>query len=228
MHKDDLVWYASYGSNLCCGRFMCYIQGGTPEGSTKEERGCANPIEPVRDHRIILPHELYFAGYAERWDGAPAYISLKPVGEITVLGAGAELPTLAQELTLGRMYLIRAEQFIEVVQQENADDIEFGLPDLAEAVERGGKRYPELRYGSILRLGVYADAPIFTFTSSHSMGDVPYAAPSDAYMRMLMSGLSEAYRMEPEAQANYFLHKKGIAGSLTFEHLVKLATGCQC
>lgn len=228
LHKDDLVWYASYGSNLCCGRFMCYIEGGTPEGSTKEERGCANPLEPVSDRRIIIPHELYFAGHAERWNGGPAFIALNPAGEISVLEKEAPLPALDQSHTLGRMYLIRADQFVEVVQQENADEIEFDLADLAEAAELGGKRYANLRYGSILRLGLYEDAPIFTFTSPLNMGDESYTAPSDAYMRMLMSGLSEAYQMGPQAQADYFLNKQGVQDNLSYEQLVQLAEGCQC
>ena len=31
-NKDDYVWYACYGSNLCHERFMCYITG---KGNTK-------------------------------------------------------------------------------------------------------------------------------------------------------------------------------------------------
>src|ERR1039457_5739089 len=34
--RRDLVWYASYGSNLAYQeRFLCYIKGGTPAGSRK-------------------------------------------------------------------------------------------------------------------------------------------------------------------------------------------------
>lgn len=31
---NNQIWYASYGSNVLIGRFMCYIGGGKPDIST--------------------------------------------------------------------------------------------------------------------------------------------------------------------------------------------------
>jgi len=42
-----LVWYASYGSNMCIDRFTCYLSGGAPSGARLAYPGC-------RDHRAPL------------------------------------------------------------------------------------------------------------------------------------------------------------------------------
>jgi hypothetical protein len=219
---DDYVWYASYGSNLCKDRFLCYIRGGTPHGSTQEERGCGDQRLPLEDYRIVIPHELYFAGHADRWNGGPAFISLTSSGSLRLLTSEVTVPTLQPHETLGRMYKVTAGQFIEVVQQENNEEIEFNLSELSEINQLGGKRYPELRYGSILKLGEYRDMPIFTFTSTLQMGDEPFTAPSDAYLRMLMSGIKEAYSFDAEHQSEYFVQKRGIHGRLSKEYLKDL------
>src|SRR6202011_4779241 len=54
------VWYASYGSNLKRKRFMCYIKGGTPEGSAKRNEGCRDKSEPTESRPISLNFTLYF------------------------------------------------------------------------------------------------------------------------------------------------------------------------
>jgi hypothetical protein len=53
------VWYASYGSNMCKERFMCYIRGGSVEGMVRPCEGCEDPTEPTDDTYIKINHELY-------------------------------------------------------------------------------------------------------------------------------------------------------------------------
>lgn len=105
--KKELVWYASYGSNLLRSRFMCYIRGGRPKSSSKGYRGCTDKSEPLKDKPVRIPHELYFSGRSSVWGGGGG-------------GVAFIKPTRASkgEFTLGRMYLITREQFTQVVRQE--------------------------------------------------------------------------------------------------------------
>ena len=99
------VWYASYGSNLLRERFLCYIQGGLIPGNDKAERGARNPSLPIDDRRIIIKHDLFFALESEKWQGSGvAFIDYHHNNHAK---------------TLGRMYRITEEQFIDVVLQEN-------------------------------------------------------------------------------------------------------------
>jgi hypothetical protein len=70
------VWYASYGSNLQRERFMCYIEGGTPEGSAKRNEGCRDKSEPTESRPISLNFELYFAGRSGTWGGSGGVLLL--------------------------------------------------------------------------------------------------------------------------------------------------------
>src|SRR5204862_84081 len=100
----NLIWYASYGSNLSFrDRFMCYVVGGKPAGSTKENQGCRDKKPPRDNKPISLSFELYFAGHSHSWGGAVSFIRH---------GRDASL-------TLGRMYLLTEDQFNDVVLQEN-------------------------------------------------------------------------------------------------------------
>jgi hypothetical protein len=57
--NDRFVWYASYGSNLCKERFLCYIEGGSITGLTVELRGCKQKIVPEKHKYVKIPHSLY-------------------------------------------------------------------------------------------------------------------------------------------------------------------------
>ena len=102
---DNLVWYASYGSNLLYSRFMCYIKGGTPEGSTKLCPGCSDKTPPQDRRQKTIQHELYFAKNSPSWKGKGVAFIKSHKDDNTK--------------TRGRMYLITKEQFTQVVRQEN-------------------------------------------------------------------------------------------------------------
>ena len=46
MEDKNLVWYASFGSNINVDRFLCYIRGGKPALSNDTERGCRDTRSP--------------------------------------------------------------------------------------------------------------------------------------------------------------------------------------
>lgn len=82
-----------YFLHLCCE--LCYIKGGTPKGSAKQNEGCRDKSEPTKSRPISLNFELYFAGRFRRWgNSALAFIRENPKGHPT----------------LGWMYLITDEQ----------------------------------------------------------------------------------------------------------------------
>ena len=69
------LWYASYGSNLQRNRFLCYIRGGRPFGSSTNHEGSRSNSYPISEKPIVLNHELYFAKKTPNWDnGGVAFI----------------------------------------------------------------------------------------------------------------------------------------------------------
>ena len=121
----DLVWYASYGSNLSYSRFLCYINGGTPGGSSKRCEGCSDKTPPQDRRPITIPHELYFARESSSWGGkGVAFVKSQRDDNVK---------------TFGRMYLITREQFTQIVRQENGrlpDDTRI-IIDFEDTITQG-------------------------------------------------------------------------------------------
>jgi len=190
--EDGLVWYASYGSNLNDERFLCYIKGGRPDGSTKIENGASDKTLPRKDRSIKVPYPLYFAKYSSRWNGAVAFIGKKKD---------------EQNYSYGRMYLITKEQFVDVVKQENStSDI---LIDFKELEKQGQLMIRKSWYGNIIYLGEEEGYPIYTFTAYWDMEDAFLAQPSVAYLKMLMIGLIRL-NFSTEEIIEYFSNKPGV------------------
>ena len=143
-----LVWYASYGSNLKRKRFMCYIKGGTPEGSARKCDGCfRDRSDPIESRPISLNFELYFAGQSKTWgNGGVAFIR----------------DSSERGLTLGRMYLITDEQFNDVVMQGNdktPDGSRF-VPAFNQLVSQSQSNLSDkLWYGKLLNIGSEGGCP---------------------------------------------------------------------
>lgn len=114
------IWYASYGSNLLAKRFSCYIAGGTPPGAQKKYVGCTDKKMPEASKPLTINHELYFARRSKTWHGGGVAF-IKPTAD-------------PEAKTFGKMYLITAEQFTEVVKQEIRleGDLIIGLEELIE------------------------------------------------------------------------------------------------
>lgn len=175
------VWYASYGSNLSRHRFDRYLRGGTPNGGRHRYPGCSDRTAPAADRPVTLPYRLRFGGASRTWGGGMAFVD-----------------TLTAGRTLGRAYLISAEQFGEVHAQENGGHA--GPADIAalppgEPVRTAGGNYP-----MILRCDDGGHVPVLTFTAE----TVPRAAaPAHAYLRAIARGLAEAHRMTVAAIVRY-------------------------
>ena len=99
----EYVWYVSYGSNMLYERFMCYIEGGSFEGSRLlPEFDDTTP--PVEVRAIDIPYGMYFAENSGSWQGQGVSF----------------LDTTKRGQALGVAYLITKEQFDHVVYWENA------------------------------------------------------------------------------------------------------------
>lgn len=202
----DLVWYASYGSNLDQRRFMCYIGGGQPEGSSESEVGCRIQTPPLETRPVTIPYPLYFAGESSRWGGGVAFIGHQR----------QDRPSH----TLGRMYLITVEQFIDVVSQENRGvEIKVELQQIHAA---GKQQLMESDYGTIVSLGTDKGIPVFTFTSHLDLDTQPSTAPSSSYLGTIVAGLLQTYQVKNEELIDYLLEKPGVSLQWSRESLKQL------
>lgn len=202
MFLVDYVWYACYGSNLLETRFHCYIGGGKAEGSTKSEIGCTNPTLPIKVSPIIMPYEMYFAEYSGRWDGGVAFIDTKKKENIK---------------TFGKKYLITAEQFQEIVQQENGDSSMIVDLPLAKKVKM--YQFSNGWYGNIIYLGEKEGHPIFTFTDHRSIDEKTFTSPSMAYLKSIFNGMRDTYDDEPHEFLKYLYNCKGVSDTYSLSDL---------
>lgn len=101
--KEDIVWYAGYGSNLSKERFLCYIKGGYCKENGKWYESCANPtLVSEKDDHAWYPGQMYFGNTSGSWNN-------KGVAFYDPNAAGR---------TFMRMYKVTREQLIDIQGQE--------------------------------------------------------------------------------------------------------------
>src|SRR5690606_28035640 len=71
--NPELVWYASYGSNMNPRRLACYLRRGAPDGGVMTLPGCRDATPPRRSVPLLLPGLLYFATESAVWTGGRAF-----------------------------------------------------------------------------------------------------------------------------------------------------------
>jgi hypothetical protein len=196
---EDYIWYASYGSNISKDRLMSYISGGKPVGATRTYQGCTDKTPPVDQKPLNIPHELYFAKESKVWNGGGVCF-INPERDERVN-------------TLGNMYLITQEQFLEVVQQENnaRERIEINFREVLnqKSLAIGENSW----YGNMLALGEEDKAPVITFTNQSVLQDEKNP-PNEYYLKTIMKGLIESHQLNTSDLEEYFLSKKGISKSV--------------
>lgn len=193
------VWYASYGSNVNSDRFHCYIQGGKPNGSTKNHAGCEDKTLPTQTIPVDLGRQVFFAGKSESHWGSGAYAFLRITAprdselpaRIKAWGTKREPPTPHPWVSYGRMYLITRQQFEEVVAQENNCKVkprinwtEFNEQESFDLGTYGQQG----EYTLMVRVGEKDGWPICTFTSPDADHMIP-AEPARAYSETIIRGL---------------------------------------
>jgi hypothetical protein len=191
-YGKDMIWYAAYGSNLSEDRFFCYINGGKPEGTSEEQAGMKDKSPPLLNTDYYIYHELYFADYADRWKGGVAFIS----------------PDSSKDYrTYCRIYLIKRQQFIELLSQENRRSINEDEVDFNQLDEKG--RFIACSgswYGLVLNVGEWAGYPIYTFTREDDCRLLNRNRPSNAYLNTIIKGLVECYPYLKNNKLVRYLH----------------------
>lgn len=200
---DRLVWYASYGSNLCADRFACYIEGGRPPRGTHTHVGARDTHPPLAAAALEIPYRLYFAGRSSGWGGSPAFID-------------TERSDLHR--ALARAYLITWAQFEDVVAQENT---RMPAPITVGALTDGSfELIGPGRYENLLCVGERDGVPIVTFTAPWALSAVTPGEPSTGYLAMLITGLREAHGLDDEAIVAYLGAAPGCTPALARRALV--------
>ena len=204
--KEKYIWYASYGSNILEKRFLCYIQGGQPDGSPKVYDGCSDKSLPIDKEEIYINSELYFAKHSNQWNGGVCFIrtNFEP-----------------QQQTLGRMYLITKEQFADIVKQETNSKQSPNI-NFESAITDGSLTFAAGSwYGNIIYLGTQCEFPIFTFT--HQDNITPTTKPSKNYLKLIIRGIQETYEhLDTNEIVDYLISKVGVQGNYSRQELVTI------
>jgi hypothetical protein len=199
MSAETLIWYGAYGSNMLEARFLCYLQGGRPDGAARTYPGARDPSPPLASAPVWLPGGVYFATRSLVWGGGRALYD----------------PALRRNAA-ACAWLITAGQFSDLAAQEmgrepGADlDLRPLLTGQAAALKVG-----EGHYETLLLAGRRNGIPVITFTAPWSCGDVaarPLIKPSAAYLTVLGRGLCESHGWTAEAAARYLAGLPGAKG----------------
>jgi hypothetical protein len=201
-----LVWYVSYGSNMCAERFRYYIRGGLHPGGARTYPGARDRTLPRADKAVWLPGGVYFATESQVWGGGRALYD----------------PAIAGRAA-ARAYLITPQQFSDVVAQEMYREPGGDL-NIAEVVRAGRVEVGSGRYETLLYAGQDEEDPMMTFTAPWGINDVPLLSPSAAYLRMLGEGLCEAHSWDPRTAAEYLASLPGAQGAWTQEQILSVLT----
>lgn len=114
----DHVWYVSYGSNMLYDRFICYIEGGSYEGSSSYRMPCDDTSAPVEVRAVEIPYGMYFGNCSGSWqEGGVSFLDTEKDGH-----------------ALGTAYLITREQFEHVAAEENGGRYPDGTGDWYEDI----------------------------------------------------------------------------------------------
>jgi hypothetical protein len=206
-HGHRLVWYVSYGSNMCADRLAAYLQGGRPPGASRTYPGARDPQPPRINEAVWLPGGIYFAGQSSVWTGGIA--SYDP-----------SLPGRAP----ARAYLLTLGQFSDVAAQERHAAPGTDL-DLAAVLADGRAEVGPGKYQTLLCAGNRGGYPLLTFTCPNALATAETTTPAAAYLRMLAAGLAEAHGWTTAQIVGYLVALPGVVGVWTSEMLESACLG---
>ncbi len=165
--KGDYIWYVAYGSDILYEKFLHYIRGGICQFNHKEYYGCSDQSLPLASLEMIIPYEAYVAGNNPSWHyKGVIFIDTHKPGE-----------------TLGRAYLVKAEQYEEIRDQAG--------------------RSSEW-YDKEVDLGMYLGIPIKAITNKTRK---VINIASSKYQKVVEAGIKETYRTKTEKEIEDYLYK---------------------
>ena len=114
------------------------------------------------------------------------------------------------------MYLITDDQFNDVVLQENSRDVDGTrlIPPFEQLISQSTLLLPNINmYGRLLYIGREGEYPIFTFTNAKD--DLQPRAPSETYVKIIVSGIKETYPTMTNLEiCEYLLAADGIHNNI--------------
>jgi hypothetical protein len=166
----ESLWYVAYGSNLRLERLMAYLDGAV-SGPYGVHSGSRDPTPPRAIRTLRFDRDVYFAGGSQRWGGPVAFVSLIP----------------GRRTSWGRAYLLRWDQVVDIVSQENGEAVALpidALPSPMSHVELPTRG----KYNALLRLEDLDGIPAVALTTS-----LPLARgiPTREYAAVIEQGLGE-------------------------------------
>lgn len=190
---DTLVWYVSYGSNMCLDRLMCYLAGGRPAGGTRSYPGARDRRAPRESRGVCLPGGIYFAMESTVWGGGMAFYDERLPGRVAA-----------------RAHLVTAGQFSDIAAQEmhRAPGVDL---DMAAVVADGRASLGPGRYETLVCAGHLDGYPLLTFTRPGPLDAASLRPPSRAYLAMLVAGLREGHGWDDAAARSYLSGLPGLA-----------------
>ena len=200
------VWYACYGSNLLRERFLCYLQGGRPEGATRTYSGARNRREPERDVPMTLPGDVFFGWSSPTWGGGIAFY------HADIEGAA-----------LARAYLVTDQQFSDVVAQEMRREPGTDL-DLTTVLDRRRHDTGPGRYESLHLVGELEGVPVLTFTAPDPAA-LQRNPPSEPYLSTIAKGLRQSHGLSDAAICDYLLGRPGMQPEWDRDRLAAVVSG---
>ena len=165
--KGNYVWYATYGTAILYEKFLHYIRGGICQFNHKEYYGCKDQSDPLASREISILYEAYVGSSSPSWNyKGVMFIDTHKPGD-----------------TLGRMYLVKAEQYEEIRDQEGRSSA---------------------WYDQEVDLGEYLGIPIKTITSKERK---VINVASSKYQQVVEAGIKEAYPTKTKEEIKAYLNK---------------------
>src|SRR5688572_4293771 len=155
-------------------------------GGLRADLGCRDPSPPQADESLHLPYPLYFSGESRVWGGGVAFLDHEPA---------------ADGCTYARTYLIRGEQFEDLVAQESKRV--HAHVNWKKLLTTGRSSIGPGRYDELVMVGDRDGVPMVTFTHPRPMPEVELARPVGGYLRMLAEGLRDCHHLDDDAIADY-------------------------
>jgi hypothetical protein len=187
--RDDLIWYAAYGSNLDPARFDVYLYGGRPADGHRDYPGTRDAEAALATRPTVLPGDVVFGWDSPTWGGGVAFFDAEASGQV---------PATA--------YLLTGRQFSDVVDQEmwrhpGSDH------DLAEILRAGRGALGPGRYETVHRVGDLDGHPVLTFTAD----ELPELnAPAPGYLATMVRGLRAVHGLSDDAIVELLLARPGM------------------
>ncbi|MEM7275097.1 MAG: histone deacetylase [Actinomycetota bacterium] len=196
----------AYGSNLLRSRFLTYLRGGPVPGSGRIQHGARDATDPIGDQPLAIELPLAFGRSVAGWGGAG----------VAFVDPARRRP----DATLGRAWLITAQQLTDVWAQENGGT-EGPTLDVAALVRDGSAELARGWYRRLLTLGALDGAPVVTLTCP----ELPALnAAGHGYLEVMGRGLMASWGLVATEAAAYLADRDGNRGVIDAGELVELLT----